>query len=99
MARNPNSNVQGGKFDQATINQVWKKGNAISGYDPGVWRYDMCGMPMKYEEHGNTGSKYGWEVDHIRPVAQAGSDQIVNLQPLQWANNRKKGDVYPWSCN
>jgi hypothetical protein len=33
-------------------------------------------------------------------VAKGGSDDLANLQPLQWQNNRTKGDTWPqgWSC-
>ena len=49
---------------------------------------------MKYEDYGNTSSKHGWEVDHIKPVSKGGTDDLSNLQPLQWDNNRKKSDTY-----
>ncbi len=39
----------------------------------------------------------GWEIDHIKPVAKGGGDELSNLQPLQWQNNRKKGDDFPAS--
>lgn len=81
---------------------VWNKGRIIiqngKKYDPKVWRWDICGQVMKYSEHGNIDSKYGWEIDHIKPSAKGGSDDLNNLQPLQWENNRRKGDTYPWSC-
>ena len=53
---------------------------------------------MKFGEYGDTNSEHGWEVDHIVPVALGGSDELNNLQPLQWKNNRTKSDTYPWSC-
>jgi 5-methylcytosine-specific restriction endonuclease McrA len=46
---------------------------------------------MKFSDYGCI-SKYGWEIDHIIPVACHGSDLLTNLQPLYWKNNRRKGD-------
>lgn len=98
MARNRNTDVNGKPFAATTVGAVWNKGRTISGYDPNTWRYDTCGNPIKSSEYGNTNSEHGWEVDHIEPVAKGGSDQLSNLQPLQWDNNRQKGDICPWSC-
>ena len=82
---------------------VWRTGKQIPDtdgkhWDLTVWRYDICGKPMKYDDHGKTNSEAGWEIDHIKPISQGGSDELSNLQPLQWENNRAKGDNYPWSC-
>lgn len=98
MARNRNTDINGKPFGNTTVGTVWQKGKVIDNYDSKVWRYDICGNPIKFDEYGNVNSKNGWEVDHIKPVAQGGTDELNNLQPLQWANNRDKSDTYPWRC-
>jgi 5-methylcytosine-specific restriction endonuclease McrA len=75
---------------------VWWKGTQIPGYDPKVWMRDSFGAVIKWSDHGNRDSKYGWEVDHIRPKRLLGHDDLSNLQPLHWENNVAKGDSYPY---
>lgn len=72
--------------------QVWEKGQIVAGYDPIILRKDACGAWMRWFDYGSTSSQYGWEIDHIHPEAHGGSDNINNLQPLHWKNNRAKGD-------
>lgn len=78
---------------------VWQKGRIVPPKDgntwsSAVWRYDKYGAVMNFSEHGNRNSQYGWEIDHIRPVAAGGSDDLSNLQPLNWNSNVAKGDTY-----
>jgi 5-methylcytosine-specific restriction endonuclease McrA len=98
MARNRNTDINGKAFGSTTVRKVWEKGREINDYDKDVWRYDICGKPMKHSDYGKTDSKHGWEVDHIKPVEKEGTDDLSNLQPLQWENNRDKSDTYPWKC-
>ncbi len=63
--------------------------------DPGMVRKDWCGAWMQWHQYGRTDARFRWEVDHIVPIAHGGSDDLLNLQPLQWVTNRHKGDNYP----
>ena len=87
-----------GNADETLKRAVWQKGHPIPDYDQNTWRSDICRHTMKYDDHGNTSSKYGWEIDHIVPTSKGGSDDLSNLRPLYWENNRAKGDTYPWQC-
>jgi hypothetical protein len=98
VARNSNTTTSGAPFSQATIVAVWQKGAAIVGQDAGRIRRDQCNAEIHWTDYGQT-TEFGWEIDHDKPVARGGTDDLANLQPLQWQNNRGKGDDYPnWTC-
>lgn len=96
MARNTNTTTSGGRFDQTTIEAVWQKGKPEPGY--ANFRKDACNASMQRTKYGET-VQFGWEIDHILPVSKGGTDDLRNLQPLQWENNRRKGDeTSNWTC-
>ena len=96
MARGFSTRINEAAFDELTIEAVWKKGIPEPNYSS--FRKDCCGASMQRQRYGKL-EQWGWEIDHIKPVAKGGKDDISNLQPLLWENNRSKGDNYPdWSC-
>lgn len=84
-------------FDEKTILAVWNKGAIVSGWDSAKYRKDKCGAQITFSRYGNIDYTDGWEVDHITPN---GSDELSNLRPLQWENNRAKSDKLDgsWTC-
>jgi hypothetical protein len=87
------SKTSGGSFNDLEIATVWSKALGIPGQDMRLWRQDQCGAYMYRDHYSNTNSKWGWEIDHIQPVAHRGTDDLSNLQALHWQNNRRKGDT------
>jgi 5-methylcytosine-specific restriction endonuclease McrA len=81
-------------FDDNTIDEVWNKASVVTNNDPDIWRKDFAGAWIRKDHYGKT-SDYGWEIDHLKPVSKGGSDDLSNLLPMHWNNNRSKADNYP----
>lgn len=96
MPRSFNQDANGQPFDPKTIEKVWHKARTSIGYPPQAYRYDECNKVICFKEYGQE-TEYGWEIDHIRPIAHGGSDDLTNLRPLYWRHNRRKADQYPWT--
>lgn len=82
------------KFSDDIIQKVWEKGIIISGINSNVRRQDVCGAWIDRNMYGDRSSQNntGWEIDHIKPESQGGTDDLSNLRPLQWYNNANKSD-------
>jgi len=98
MNRRTNTDSNGKAWSEVIKSEVWNKGKTIPNYPSDTWRVDRCGNVIQFEEYGNRDSKFGWEIDHIVPVSKGGSDDLINLQPLHWVNNARKGDALDWKC-
>ena len=82
-------------FTKNQIEQVWQKAKVVSNNNPDLFRQDYAGAWIRRDLYGNRESKYGWEIDHCKPVSKGGTDDLGNLYPLHWRNNQKKGNDYP----
>ena len=98
MGRGRNTDSTGKPYDPQTISDVWNKGLPIQGFPESEWRRDACGWVIRRSAYADTGSPHGWEIDHYKPVARGGRDELVNLRPLHWRMNYEKGDSFPWTC-
>lgn len=79
-------------FTEQQIQKVWDKAKIVPGCDPSNFRKDACDAWIQRSQYGNRNSAYGWEIDHIKPKSEKGSDDDSNLRPLHWENNLAKSD-------
>ena len=75
--------------------QAWNNAHTIRGKNPDVYRKDDFGNVIFKNSYGLK-STMGCEVDHSHPKSKGGTDSPKNLQAVQWEENRKKSDKYPY---
>ena len=82
-------------YSEKQLDEVWAKAKIVNEDSKNELRKDYAGAWIKRSQYGNHNSSYGWDVDHARPLAKDGADNIDNWVPLHWENNIKKSDNYP----
>jgi hypothetical protein len=96
MERSAGKTVAGGEFVPSEIDSVWAKAAPVPLL--ASFAVDICGATIEKSKYGQL-VPTGWEIDHVYPVAKGGTDSLSNLQPMQWENNRAKGDsISNWKC-
>ncbi len=54
--------------------------------------YDFAGWEIRKGDYGQTGSRFGWNIDHILPKSKRGTDDINNLQITHMDTNAERGN-------
>lgn len=70
---------------------AWQRATPIIGYDANIWRRDDYGWTIRWSDHGDRQSEFGWEIDHVVPLSRGGADTFSNLRALHWRNNASRG--------
>jgi len=74
-------------WSEDIVLSIWEKGTVAPNYDPKKYRKDECKAWMKFDEYGNRDSSFGWDINHIGPMQNYSTK---NLIPLQWENYIEK---------
>ncbi len=69
---------------------AWERAFPIPGQDLYIVRRDFEQRVILWVEHGLK-SPYGWEIDHIIPLAIGGTDILDNLRARHWKGNSAAG--------
>ena len=74
-------------FTSDDIFEVWASIDACAGKK---YCIDPMGRKMDRRLYGHK-SEFGWDIDHVLPISAGGTNEISNLQPLNWLSNKEKG--------
>ena len=77
--------------EQQKKERVWRRGFAIPGYDPAVWRRDNDGNAICFAEYGNEGSVYGWKFGRTGPATESDGEDVRDLRPVHCGKPRAAG--------
>ncbi len=72
---------------------AWDNASTIKGKNPDTRRKDSFWNVMRYGSYWTTW-EYWREVDHKHPKAKWWTDDLRNIQALNWEKNREKSDKY-----
>ena len=81
-----------GKYSKEAAAKVWN--NCFATRES---YHDAFGREIRFENYGDTNSKYGWELDHIWPAnpekgISHGANIYPNMQPLHVLSNDEKSN-------
>ena len=81
------------------IGQVWQKGAEVSLNDPDEWRKDACGNLIQFDKYEKRDYKYGWVMKKIKSTNSESTEEMENLQPVQWEVSEAKLDGSGLDCS
>src|SRR4051812_13467244 len=65
------------------VELVWQGAHIVDAQNEAMgFRKDQCREWIQRNQYGSRTSPYGWEIDHIVPRNNGGSDHISNLRPF-----------------
>ena len=79
-------------FFDDVIEHVWRKGHIDQEFNPEEWLRDDFNNLMCRIAYGDIASPFGWQIDHIVPVALGGANELSNLRPLWWPATQEEDD-------
>lgn len=78
------------QWTEEELDVIFSKGKVSSIFSPPEYRVDDYGNLMKRDKYGDINSQLGWEVDHILPIFNGGTNIFSNLRPLNISKNRSR---------